>query len=136
MYTSIKKLLAYKPLRYLFAGGTGLVVNLVTLFVLVSVCKIWYLIGTIVAFVVSSLVSFLMQKLLTFSNRSVKRAHVQLGVFFCVALFNLGVNTVLMYGAVGILHTQYLVAQFFVNALIAVYSFFLYKHIVFRPAAI
>jgi putative flippase GtrA len=122
----------FKLIRYVFAGGTGLVTNLLVLFLLVTEFKIWYLLGTIIAFVISSCVSFLMQKLLTFGDRTIKTAHIQLGIFFVVALMNLGVNTLLMYGAVSLLGIQYLVAQFIVSGLIAVYSFFLYKHLVFR----
>ena len=128
----LRTLIAFKPFRYLFAGITGLVVNLGTLFILVSLLHVWYLAGTVLAFLISSSVSFLMQKLLTFSDRTVKRAHIQLGIFFGVALFNLGMNTLLMYFAVSMFGIQYLVAQFLVNALIAVYSYFLYKHIVFK----
>jgi putative flippase GtrA len=128
----LANLLSRKAVRYVFAGGTGLCINIGTLYVLVQVFSVWYLIATIIAFFVATIVSFGMQKFLTFSDHAIHHAHIQLSVFLIVALCNLGVNTFLMYCLVSLVALQYLLAQFLVNAIIAIYSFFLYKHVVFK----
>jgi putative flippase GtrA len=61
--------------------------------------------------------------------------HVQLGIYFFVAVGNLVLNTVLMYLFVEKIGLYYLIAQIVASALIAVESFFVYQRLIFRRGA-
>src|SRR3989344_279145 len=68
----IQKLINWQAIRYIISGGTGAVVNLATLFVLVHFFQVWYLLSVIMAFVVAFFVSFSMQKFFTFNDDSLE----------------------------------------------------------------
>ncbi len=119
-------------LRFLIAGGTAFAVNFVTLFILKNYFGIWYLSAAVASFTVAFVASFLLQKFWVFKNDSVENQEKQLGIFLLTALFNLGINTLLMYCFVDYLAFHYLFAQVMASAIIAVYSFILYKYVVFK----
>ncbi|OGZ73735.1 MAG: hypothetical protein A2832_00735 [Candidatus Zambryskibacteria bacterium RIFCSPHIGHO2_01_FULL_44_22b] len=119
-------------IRYIISGGSGAVVNLSTLFVLVHFFQVWYLLSVIMAFVVAFFVSFSMQKFFTFNDDSLEKIKKQSIFYLGIQIFNLGVNALLMYISVDILNIHYLISQFFVLGFIAVYSFFIFKHFIFN----
>src|SRR3989344_175061 len=119
-------------IRYIISGGSGAVVNLSTLFVLVHFFQVWYLLSVIIAFVVAFFVSFSMQKFFTFNDDSLEKIKKQSIFYLGIQIFNLGVNALLMYISVDILNIHYLISQFFVLGFIAVYSFFIFKHFIFN----
>ncbi|KKW12618.1 MAG: GtrA family protein [Parcubacteria group bacterium GW2011_GWA2_49_9] len=119
-------------LRYLVAGGTAAAVDLGMLYILTDVFFVHYLWSAVWAFVVSFFVSFLLQKFWTFQNRETGRMHVQMTLYFSIALANLAFNTFLMYLFVDRFHIWYLLAQILASGLIAFESFFISRHIVFK----
>ena len=58
--------------------------------------------------------------------------HVQMTLYFSIALANLAFNTFLMYLFVDRFHIWYLLAQILASGLIAFESFFISRHIVFK----
>ena len=119
-------------MRYIISGGSGAVVNLATLFVLVHFFQIWYLLSVVLAFVVAFFVSFSMQKFFTFNERGLERIKQQSILYLGIQIFNLGVNAMLMYISVDILNIHYLISQFFILGFIAAYSFFIFKRFIFN----
>ena len=123
-------------IRFIISGGTGAVVNLSVLYVLVHYFS-WYPVwGSVGSFVCAFFVSFTLQKLWTYKNYNKEESGKQMGVYLGVQLINLGINTGLMYLLVEYTPLHYLAAQIVTSGLIAVESFFLYKHIVFREAPV
>ncbi|MBX4200299.1 GtrA family protein [Candidatus Parcubacteria bacterium] len=118
-------------IRYLISGGTAAVVDLGVLYILVHVLRVQYLISAVVGFIVAFGASFIMQKYFTFQEDSKDRIPVELSTYLLVSLINLGLNTLGMYLSVDIMHLQYLGAQFIVNGILAIYSYFVYKYLVF-----
>src|SRR3989344_5539633 len=128
----INKLISWQIMRYIISGGSGAVVNLATLFVLVHFFQIWYLLSVVLAFVVAFFVSFSMQKFFTFNERGLERIKQQSILYLGIQIFNLGVNAMFMYISVDILNIHYLISQFFILGFIAAYSFFIFKHFIFN----
>ncbi|MEK7169916.1 MAG: GtrA family protein [Patescibacteria group bacterium] len=118
--------------RYLVAGGTAAMVDLGLLYIFTDFFLIHYLWSAIWAFIVSFFVSFLLQKFWTFQNTETDRMHVQMTVYFLVAVANLALNTLLMYLFVDYFHIWYVLAQVLASGLIACESFFISRHIVFK----
>ncbi len=118
--------------KYLISGGSAAAVDLGLLYVFVSMFHMGHIVASALAFICAFGVSFSLQKFWTFNNRSVENIHGQMGMYFVVAIFNLALNTFLMYLFVDFGHLHYLVAQILAAGLIAIESFFAYKKIIFK----
>lgn len=123
-----------KLLRYLISGSTAAAVDIIFLALFTSVFHIWYLFSAILAFLIAFVVSFVLQKFWTFSDRSTDRLKSQMAAYFLITATNLGVNTLLMYLFVDYGHLHYILAQIVTSALVACEGFFVYQIFVFRPA--
>ncbi len=121
-----------KILKYLISGGSAAAVNLSVIYVVTDMFHVWYLLSSVVANVVAFFVSFFLQKFWTFNNASVGLMKKQLMLYFVVAAMNLVINTMLMYLFVEDFHLHYLIAQIATSALIAVESYFVYQHLIFK----
>jgi putative flippase GtrA len=115
--------------RYLFSGGTSALALFGTLYIAGEVLDLWYLWASSIAVVVSFLTSFLLQKFFTFRSYTVRQAHRQFTVFLLVSVSNLFANMLLMYLLVERAELWYMFAQLIATALIAFWSFFLYRMI-------
>lgn len=122
-----------KVFWFLVAGGTASAVNLLSLYVLVSVLGVWYVTAALLAFFVAFAVSFTMQK--TFTFKSVGWSWKQLIGYLLVQSTNLAVNLSLLYLLVQYAHVWYLLAQVFITAGIAIYSFFIFNFVIFPAPA-
>ncbi|MEK7088476.1 MAG: GtrA family protein [Patescibacteria group bacterium] len=120
--------------RYLIGGAVGAATNVFSLFLLVEIFGVWYLLAAVWSFLIAWLVSFLLQKYWTFQNYLTENGALQkqASYFFAISLFNLLPNTLLIYIFVDFFRWWYLLAQVFSSALIAISSFFLYKRFVFQ----
>jgi len=118
-----------KPIRYIISGGSGAVVNLGTLYALTHIVGVWYLTASVIAFILSFVVSFTLQRIWTFDIRT-RDGIARHGVLYLfVALGNLLFNTAFVYLLVEYLQVWYLLAQLLSGMLIALVSFFVYRKI-------
>lgn len=118
--------------RFLFSGGISLGTDLVLLYIFTDIFGIWYLASAVAAFTLAFLVSFTLHKFWTFGDHSRDGIHMQMGTYFLVAIANLGLNTMLVFAFVEWVGVHYLLAQVVASALIAIESFFVYQHFIFR----
>lgn len=123
-------------MRYLFAGGVAFVTNLILLFVFAHYFHLWYLTASTFAFIVSVIVSFMMQKFVTFRDRTTERIHHQVVMFIGIALFNMTANGAIMFSFVDLRHIPYMIAQVFSSGFIALWSLMVYRYIIFKHASI
>jgi putative flippase GtrA len=127
--TMLKHLINHRVIRYIISGGIAALVLFGTLFLAKEIFQLWYLLASTIAFVVTFITSFLLQKLWTFQNNTFHKTKKQLTLFFLVSLFNLCANTILMYVLVDTYGLWYMFAQFIVITLIAFWGYFVYKAI-------
>ncbi|HUO56409.1 MAG TPA: GtrA family protein [Candidatus Paceibacterota bacterium] len=123
-----------KVLRYVISGGTGALVNIGTLFVMVHYLSVWYLTSSICAFLASFLVSFSLQRMWTFRQSLPRTVGRQIGLYLVAALCNLVLNTAIVYVCVEYLRIWYILSQIIAGSTIAVESFFVYKHMIFTES--
>lgn len=121
-----------KLVRYLISGGTAALVNWGTLFLLVHIGTMYYLYASILAFIVSIGVSFILQKFWTFQDNLVHDIHAQFSRYLVIIFLGLALNTALVYLLVEKANVWYLLAQVIATVIIAITNFFCYKHFVFR----
>lgn len=118
-------------IRYIMSGGASFGTNIVALYVLTEYFKIYYLYSAVLAFFIGFVVSFSMMKYWTFQDLSSGGGHKQLTLYFIVTVFNLLLNTTLMYLFVDYAHLWYILAQVISSLLIAVSSFIIYRNFIF-----
>lgn len=127
----IMTIFGWRVMRYLISGGTGAIVDLACLYALVRFVHLWYLTAAVLAFMIAFSVSFTMQKFFTFNDYAKDTLKRQTALYLAVQVFNLGINTLLMYISVDMLYIHYMLSQILTSGVIAVYSFFIFKHFVF-----
>lgn len=112
-----------KVARFLIAGIAAAFVHLATLYVFVEWWGAWYLSSSAIGFLAGYVVSFVLQKFWTFEDRRLWSIFYQLPLHFTLAMFNLSVNTGLMFAFVDYLNLWYLVAQILSTLVIVIASF-------------
>jgi len=120
-----------KVARYIIAGGTAATINIGTLFLLTHFIGVWYLLSSIIAFIVSFFISFYLQRTWTFEHNHPDTIARHMVLYFGVTLFNLALNTGIVYALVEWVSVWYVLAQIIAGALVAISSFFIYKHVIF-----
>ena len=96
----------------------------------------WYLFATSIAFAVTLIVGFILQKFWTFSERATQTIPLQVGLFVILASLNFVVNGLSMYVLVERVYLPYVLAQLLTIFLIALYGFFVYKYLIFRSPTV
>jgi len=129
----LMSLIKWQLMRYLISGGSAFITNITSLFILVHFFHMWYLLATVVSFIVSVYVSFMMQKFFTFNDYGKEKIRHQQVFYFGIQIFNLTVNTLLMYISVDLLHIHYIISQIIIASVMAISNFFVYKYLVFCP---
>jgi dolichol-phosphate mannosyltransferase len=118
--------------KFIIVGGLAMLINLAVLYVLISMLGIWYLASSIVSFLVALMANFFLQKVWAFGSRRDK-PYRQFAAFFGTNIFNLGLNTLIMYLLVSHVGIEYLIAQIITSVLISIESFFAYS-VIFKKA--
>lgn len=121
-----------RVVRFVAAGSTAAISQLVLLYILTDIIGLWYLASSIIAFCIAVLISFVLHKFWTFKDRVIKGIFGQFAAFFGVAVFGLVFNTVLMFLWVDLIHLWYIYAQVITGLLVMFSNFTLYKFVVFR----
>lgn len=138
MIESINKLSFRIPIivRYLASGSTGAFVNIGTLYLLADVLGMWYLSASMIAFSAALMVSFTLQKFVTFRDSRLHLARKQFVFYVVFALINLGLNTLFVFLLTDKLGVYHIFSQIIVSIFIAVESFFVYKLVIFHGSEV
>lgn len=118
--------------KYLFAGGTAALVNLVFLYIFTELAGIWYVISSIMAFVISHTAGFLMQKFWTFRERGWKRIEKQTAIYIVMGTAEFILTPILIYALVEKFHIWYLLASVIVMGSLAIINYSVNKFITFK----
>ena len=118
---------------YGVSGFIGFATNMLVYALLLYQVGVWYLMAGVIAFCAGGLVSFVLQKYWTFGNRSSDMMKRQMTLYFLLALFNLAFDSLLLYGFVEIVEVHKLLANVLATLTVALWSYFLYKNVIFRP---
>lgn len=121
-----------RVIRFITTGGIGISVNLGLYYLLVHFIGAHYLAGSIIAVTCSTIVGFLLQKFWTFEEKTTDTAHVQFMFYSLVAILNIGLNTLIVYILAGVLTMHYLLAQGAAGGIVAVWSYFIYRELIFK----
>jgi dolichol-phosphate mannosyltransferase len=118
-------------LRYLTAGGLVALVDFLLLYILTDLFHVWYLTSSVIALLVAVIVSFILQKIWVFQNRSLTEVRIQFFLHILLSGVNIFLNTFLLYLLVEQMHLWYLLAQFLASGILACMNFFVYRKFIF-----
>lgn len=118
--------------RFVIAGFCAFAINLAALYFFTDIVGIYYLISTVLAFLISFSVSFTLQKLWTFQDNSRDHLHIQIPAYLGMQLTNVSLNAALMFVFVEYLHIWYLYSQAVISLCLAAVIFFLNKKYIFK----
>ncbi|MEK7669407.1 MAG: glycosyltransferase [Patescibacteria group bacterium] len=119
-------------LRYFVCGITAAATNIVAIYIFTDVVGIWYLYSSILAFFISLLVSFGLQKFVVFKDVQTNKISYQFSKFFIVAILGVVTNTVLILFCVEILGIWYVFSQIIAGFFVMIQNFILYKFFIFN----
>lgn len=124
-----------KIVRYLFSGGMSAFTNILALYILTDLVRIWYLLSSVLAFLIAFFVSFTLQKFFTFQDHGMDDVHGQALFYLIIAGTNLLINTGSVYLFVEYAHVHYILAQIITSIFIAIESFIIYGMFIFKKPA-
>ena len=129
---------AAQVLRFLVTGTIGITVNLSGFYALLNIARAPYLAASVLALSLSTIVGFVLQKYWTFAGKkTVGRETVrQFVLYSAVAILNLGIDALVVYTMVDMCSLNKFLAQASAAAIIALWTFFLYKNILFAARVI
>lgn len=119
-------------IKFLFAGGTAAASNLLFFYILLNIVEVWYLLSSVVSFLLSVVVGFFLQKYITFKDDSKTSLRKQAIIFLIISLINLGINVLLMLLFVEVFRIMPLFAKAITLAILACWNFFVYQYFVFN----
>lgn len=128
----MKRFTKHLIVRYVISGGTSAMINLGTLSFLYYIKHIYYIYAAIIAFIVSFLVSLVLQKFWTFEDRSRDNLSMQVGKYLMTSLLGLSLNTFILYVLVDHLHLYVYAGQIIAGGLVACVTFFISRRYVFK----
>jgi putative flippase GtrA len=135
MQEKIKTLSKNKLVRYLFSGGLSYAIELGCLLFLHIVVGLPSVVSIAISFWVGLVVSFLLQKLLTFSDRtkSVKRLAGQSLAYGILVVINYAFTLLFVFALENIIGL--VVARTGALVITTVWNFVIYKKIIFKDTA-
>lgn len=130
--TMLNNLYSHHFIRYLFVGGTTFILSFGLLKVLHGSLGISVAVSTFIAYIVSFIYNFSLNRWWTFSAADTKNLHKHIIPYFFLFLFNL-TYTVLLEHLLS-KHLNYLVAYPFVTVTQTVWTYYIYKNVIFTKA--
>ena len=122
----------FRQLFFYGLGGGLSVLSNMGMYWLLLLASVPYLVAGALSFLFGMITSFLMHKYVTF--RSAGGAGREFGRYAFVTFLNLLANLGILYVLVDLLGANELSGGLIATALIAVWSYFIYKHFAFRHA--
>ena len=118
--------------KFFISGSSAAIVDLLALYLFHGVFRWEIVMSTSLAFLLSFMVSFSLQKFWTFRNYNNKRLPHQLVLYIGAAFISLNLNALAMHVLVNNWNIWYLLSQIIVNVFLGIVNFFIYKYVVFR----
>ena len=122
-------------LRYFVTGGLAFVVDFGAFALALYYFDIHYLISNLIGLAAGNVVNYLLTVRWVFSTekrKMEKYVFLEVVVFVLISLLGMGLNELLMYVFVGILHIQEMVSKVVAAIIVLLYNFLARKFILFK----
>lgn len=118
--------------RYFICGVTAAALNIFSLYAFTDWLHVWYIYSSIIAFLISVLVSFFLQKFVVFKDKNTNGIHKQFWKFVTVIILGTITNTFFVYLFTDIFRIWYILSQIIAGVFVMVQNFLFYKFVIFK----
>jgi len=122
---------SYQFSRYIISGIIAASANLLVYGLLLYRVHVWYTTAAAISFCIGVAVSFSLHKYWTFKQRSLEKIHFEIILFLVIAAANGFINIFLLFLGVQELRLGTFIANVLSNGMVALWSYFIYKHVTF-----
>ena len=109
--------------KFGIVGVIAFLIDYGVLFVLTEYAGIYYLISGAISFTVSVIFNYLASMKYVFAGKEDMSKKKEFAVFVVLSVIGLGINQILMWLGVDMLHIYYMVTKIFATAFVMVYNF-------------
>ena len=117
--------------RYLFSGGVAFIVDFSLLYVLTDVCDVYYLLSTIISFIIGLIITYLFSISWVFNQRKLNNRLFEILIFSIIGGIGLLLTTFFIWLFTDILHVHYLISKIVTTIIVFVWNFIAKKYILF-----
>ena len=115
----------FRQLRnFVIVGCTVTLLDFIMLHLFVERAEMWYLAAAALAFIISTVINYLLSMRFVFKGREGRDKKEEFTVFAILNLIGLGLTTLLMWLLVDKAHLYYMFAKVFTSATVMFWSFF------------
>ena len=118
--------------RYVVVGGLAFLIDFGSLYLLTEFAGFHYLISAAVAFLLGLLTNYCLCRLWVFDRRTMESASLEFLIFAVIGIVGLGLNEVIMWFVVEVIHLQYLIGKVISAGIVLIWNFGARKFILFR----
>ena len=108
--------------RFGIVGFTAFLIDAGLLFILTEFCHIHYLISSIISFVVSLVYNYILSIFWVFDVQK-KQTCKEVLLFIILSIIGLGLNQLIMYLGVDLLHIYYMFCKVLATIIVMIYNF-------------
>ena len=117
--------------KFLIVGILVVIFNLSLLYLFTEILRIWYLVSSVVSYILAVALNFTLQKFWVFENEETGVLANQLIWYSLVSTGYLLANTGLMYLLVDRFHIQYLLSQAGITFVLSCLNYFINRNFIF-----
>jgi putative flippase GtrA len=121
----------YSATRYIFVGGIGFLINISIFWMLINYTSIWYIHSAIISFILSTFIGFNLHRVITYSDKT-KINSKKIIYYYVLNIVNIIINALLIFVFVEYLNVIKVFSLIISNILISIYSYFIYKKLIFK----
>lgn len=122
----------WRMVRFIVSGTLAALTTLMLLYIFTEWFSMWYVYSATIAYALSIVVSFVLQKYWTFQNNVSTATHAQFMRFIFLNIINIGLNACGVY-VLTELGLWYMASEFLVALVIALSSFVIMRRFIFIP---
>ena len=109
--------------RYIFVGGIAAVCNILSLLLFTEITKIYYIISSILGFIIGLIVNYTLSKLLVFTNEKFNNKKKEFINYTFIGIIGLAIDTLFMYVFTSIFSIYYLLSKILSTIITFVWNF-------------
>ena len=118
--------------KFFISGAIGGSIDLILLYLFHDLLNWGVVLSTSLAFLLSFMVSFYLQRVWTFNCQEGKKVPREVVLYILNAFLSLNINGFGMHFLAVELNIWYLLSQIIINVLLGILNFFIYRFIIFR----